>query len=158
MILIIDNHSKNVPLIENILKKLKAKYVVFDQKTSFNTLEKKKYKGIILSGGVPYLNEKIDFNDIKADIACLINYDIPILGICVGHEIIGDACGADIALLKKPAWFTDLTVKILKKEKIFKGLPDEIIAYEHHERYIKNLPAVLEITATSKKTKAESIF
>ncbi|MCK5474310.1 MAG: gamma-glutamyl-gamma-aminobutyrate hydrolase family protein [Candidatus Aenigmarchaeota archaeon] len=158
MILIIDNHSKNVPLIENILKKFNVKYKVFDQKTDFRNIEKNTYKGIIFSGGVPYLDEKIYFDAIKADISCMINYDIPILGICVGHEIIGEACGAELLKLKKPSWMPNLKVKILKKSKIFKGLPDEIIAYEHHERYLKNVPAELEIAATSRKDKVEAIF
>ncbi len=158
MILIIDNHSKNVPLIENILKKFGARYIVKDQKSSFRELEKNTYKGIIFSGGVPYLDELIDFNEIKADIACLINYDVPILGICVGHEIIGDACGADIAKHATPEWFTEMKVKILSKKKIFAGIPDEITVYEHHERYLKNIPKILEITASSRKTKVEAVF
>ncbi|MCK5333635.1 MAG: hypothetical protein KAJ24_03915 [Candidatus Aenigmarchaeota archaeon] len=48
------------------------------------------------------------------DIACLVNYDIPIPGICVGHGIIGEACGAELAKLKNHAW-------ILYKKRKYSG-------------------------------------
>lgn len=51
-----------------------------------------------------------------------------------------------------------MKVKILSKKKIFKGIPDEITVYEHHERYLKNIPDMLEIVASSRKTKVEAIF
>lgn len=158
MILIINNHSKNVPLIEDILKKNNVSYDIKDQKTMLKSIDESRYNGIILSGGIPVLDKEIHFNTIRADIACLINCDVPILGICVGHEIIGAACGAELIKLKNHSWIPDLKIKILKKTRIFKGLPDEIIAYEHHSRYLKNVPSDLIVAASSRKDTIEAIF
>ncbi len=158
MILIIDNHSRNVPLIEKILKKQNIKYTIKDQKTMLRTIEKSRYRGIIMSGGVPCLDEKISFNTIRADIACLVNSSVPILGICVGHEIIGAACGAELVKLKKPSLNPKLKVNILTKTRIFKDLPDTITVYEHHSRYLKDLPDELLIAASSRKDRIEAIF
>ncbi|MFH1127127.1 MAG: gamma-glutamyl-gamma-aminobutyrate hydrolase family protein [archaeon] len=158
MILIINNHSKNIPLIENILKKNKVAYDIKDQKTMLKSIDESRYNGIILSGGIPVLDKEIHFNTIRADIACLINCDVPILGICVGHEIIGAACGAELIKLKTHSWIPDLKIKILEKTGIFKGLPDEIIAYEHHSRYLKNVPSDLIVAASSRKDRIEAIF
>jgi len=113
---------------------------------------------VILSGGGPLLDKKIYFKKIRADISCLINYTVPILGICEGHEIIGHACGGELVKLKKKARYTNLKLKILNKTKIFKGLPDTIEVYEHHSRYVKNVPDDLIITASSKKDKIEAFF
>jgi len=158
MILIVDNHSKNVPLIESILKKQGVDCAIKDQKALLKTLDKQKYKGVILSGGLPLLDEKINFNSIRADIACLMNYDVPIMGICVGHEIIGAACGAELVKLKDHSWIPNLKVKILSKEKIFTGLPDAIHVYEHHSRYLKNVPDELAVAASSRKDRIEAVF
>ncbi len=158
MILIVDNHSKNVPLIESILKKQGVAHVTKNQKALLKTLDKQKYKGVILSGGLPLLDEKISFNSIRADIACLVNYDVPILGICVGHEIIGAACGAELVKLKEHSWIPNLKVRILSKEKIFAGLPDAIRVYEHHSRYLKNVPRELVVAASSRKDRIEAVF
>lgn len=158
MILIVDNHSKNIPLIETILKKQDVNYKIKDQKTLLKTIEKENYKGVILSGGLPLLDQEMNFADIRADIACLINYDVPIMGICVGHEIIGAACGAELIKLKEHSWIANQKIRINTKTQIFKDLPDEIIAYEHHSRYLKNVPNDLIVAASSRKDRIEAIF
>ena len=98
MILIINNHSGNINKIEKILKKYKQKYIIKEQSSLFK--EMKNVKGIILTGGNLILDEKMIITKIRADASAILNYDVPILGICLGHEIIGELYGGEIAELK----------------------------------------------------------
>jgi len=156
MILIINNHSGNINKIEKILKKYKQKYIIKEQSSLFK--EMKNVKGIILTGGNLILDEKMIITKIRADASAILNYDVPILGICLGHEIIGELYGGEIAELKKPIVKEGHKVKILKKEHIFKNLPDEIGVYEYHSRYLKLAPNSFELSATSEKNKIEALF
>ncbi len=158
MILIVNNHSKKVKFIEHILRENGVRYIVKDQRSLFKTVEKHRYKGVILSGGKPDLDEKIYLRSIKANIACLVNYDVPILGICEGHQIICDAAGGEIVKMKKASEYPNLKVRLKKRSKIFRGLPATIEVVEHHGRYAKAVPKELEIVASSKKNKIEAVF
>lgn len=158
MIVIIDNHSKNIRYIKDILKKLHTPYIVKDQRSFFKDFEKYDINGVILSGGGPLLDLDIDFSRLRADLACLINLDVPVLGICLGYELIGEACGGNVLKLKKPSLNKKHKVKILNKNRIFKNLPDVIYVYEHHFRYLRDVPKVLEISARSKRDKIEAFF
>jgi GMP synthase (glutamine-hydrolysing) len=158
MILIVNNHSRNVPLIKDILKKYRFKFAEKDQKSLFRNLDSSKIKGVILSGGRPQLDQRLYFNKIRADVSCLINYDVPILGICEGHEIIAEACGGEVVKLRNPSRYASLRVKILKNSKIFKGLPEHIEVYEEHSRYARSLPKELVVSASSRKDTIEGLF
>ncbi len=155
MILIVDNHSENLGEITRILRKINVKYYSIDQSSPFTRVNVKKTKGVILSGGGPNLDKFINLRSIRANIACLVNMDVPILGICEGHEIIGDACGGIISKLKKPSKYKSLHINIIKKRGIFKGLPDSIHVYESHGRFVEDIPPELEVTAKSHKDRIE---
>lgn len=158
MILIVDNYSQNLKEITKILRKTNQKYYIIKQNDSFDRVKLNKTKGVILTGGDPSLDRLIHLNQIRANIACLINLDVPILGICEGHEIIGNACGGDVTKLRKPSHFNYLRVKVIKRSKIFKGLPENIFVYESHSRYVSRVPKIFEVTANSRKDKIEGMF
>ena len=156
MILIIDNHSGNINKIEKILKKFNQKYKIQNQSSLFKEI--KNIKGIILTGGGLILDKKIMLNKIRADTSSIINYNVPVLGICLGHEIIGELCGAEISKLKKPIKDKEIKIKILKREAIFKNLPEEISVWENHSRHLSAIPNSFVLAATSQKSKAEALF
>ena len=118
--------------MERILKENNVDFIVKDQsdEIDFN----KNISGVILSGGDPYLDTKILLEQIRGDIASIINLDVPVLGICEGHEIIAEICGGNITKMAKPAKYNNLEVKIIDKSGIFKHLPENIKVYEHHSR------------------------
>jgi len=158
MILLVDNHSKIIKAIEEILKKFKIKYIKKKQNALFKTIEKHKYKGVILSGGVPDLDEKTFVKCIRANTACMINYNVPILGICEGHQIISLSCGGEVIKLKRPVEDHTNKVRILKRSKIFRGLPKVIEGHEHHGRHVVGVPHHLEVVASSRRTRIEAVF
>ena len=158
MILIVNNHSRDLPELKECLSELGADFFLRDQRSMLNNLEKKDVTGIILSGGSPFIDHKIYLSRIRADIASLLNYDVPVLGICEGHEIIAEVFGGEVVKMKKPSEYNDLEVTIKERRAIFSGLPRTVKVYEHHSRYVKGVERNFITAATSKKNEIEAIF
>ncbi len=73
---------------------------------------------------------------------------VPVLGVCLGHQSIGDAFGGDV--IRAPQLMHGKTSMIHHEGKgIFQGLPDPFIATRYHSLIVDRatLPNELEITA-----------
>ena len=73
----------------------------------------------------------------------------PILGICLGHQAIGEAFGARLENLEKVFHGVQTPVRLLDKMGLFCGLPDEIPVGRYHSWVIQktSLPDCLAVTA-----------
>lgn len=157
-ILVIDNHSKSIKDLEKVLQKFRAPYLVFDQKALFNSFHGvRDVSGIILSGGGPSLEKKIDLSSIRGNVASVLNFAVPVLGICEGHQILGEIFGGNV--LKKNKKIEDnIKINLKKRTAIFHGLPEEIIAHESHVRYVRDVPFVMDVAASSSEDEVEALF
>ncbi|MEI7865198.1 MAG: aminodeoxychorismate/anthranilate synthase component II [Chthoniobacterales bacterium] len=73
---------------------------------------------------------------------------IPILGVCLGHQCIGEVYGGDV--VRADRLMHGKTSPIIHRgEGVFKGLPSPFEATRYHSLIVKRdtLPDVLEITA-----------
>ena len=65
--------------------------------------------------------------------------EVPILGICFGHQLIGAAFGSEIVDMgKNVRAFKE--VKVISKDPIFDGLPPTISVAESHRQTISQRP------------------
>ena len=73
---------------------------------------------------------------------------IPLLGVCLGHQSIGAAFGAEIVRARVPMHGKLSPIHHADKG-VFRGLPDPLTATRYHSLAIRRetLPACLEITA-----------
>ena len=147
-IVLIDNYDSFTFNLYHYLSSLKVKVDVIrnDQITSYEIL-KKKYNKIVISPGPGNPNQS--GNCLKI-VKSLYN-KIPILGVCLGHQIIGQVFGSKIVQTKK--LMHGKTSKIIsKKLGILKNLPTSFEATRYHSLIIdkKTLSKELEITAESK--------
>ena len=76
--------------------------------------------------------------------------EIPILGVCLGHQAIGQVFGADI--VAAPTLMHGKTSEIHHQgTSVFAGLPDPFTATRYHSLVIdpSSVPESLEVTATT---------
>ena len=146
-IILIDNYDSFTFNLYHYLSSLKVNVDVIrnDQITS-NQILKRRYNKIVISPGPGNPNQS--GNCLK--IVKSLYKKIPILGVCLGHQIIGQVFGSKIIQAKR--LMHGKTSKIIsKKVGILKNLPKSFEATRYHSLIIdkKSLSKNLEITAES---------
>ena len=147
-ILLIDNYDSFTYNLYHYLSELKCKVEVHrNDQIEINDIIKKKYKKIIISPGPG--NPKQAGNCIKI-VKRFYKY-VPILGVCLGHQVIGEAFNSKIIRAKK--LMHGKTSKIDHKGLgIFKGLKKTITATRYHSLIVdrRKLSKDLLVTAKTK--------
>ena len=144
-ILLIDNYDSFTFNLYHYISSLKVKVdVVRNDKINSNEILKKKYNRIVISPGPGNPNQSGNcINILKT-----LYKELPFLGVCLGHQIIGQVFGSKIVQAKK--LMHGKTSKInSKKIGILKSLPKTFEATRYHSLIIdkKTLSNQLEITA-----------
>jgi anthranilate synthase/aminodeoxychorismate synthase-like glutamine amidotransferase len=147
-IILIDNYDSFTFNLYHYLSSLRVNVDVIrnDQITS-NEVLKRRYSKIVISPGPGNPNQS--GNCLK--IVKSLYKKIPILGVCLGHQIIGQVFGSKIIQAKK--LMHGKTSKIMsKKTGVLKNLPKTFEATRYHSLIIdkKSLSKDLEITAETK--------
>jgi len=145
MILVIDNYDSFVYNLVQYLGEMGEKLKVFrNDKLSLSDIAKMAPEKIVISPG-PGRPE-------DAGISCILIKEfagkIPILGVCLGHQCIGYAFGAEVVRAERI--MHGKTSLIYHNEKgIFEGIVNPFEATRYHSLIVKadNLPDCLEITA-----------
>ena len=147
-IILIDNYDSFTFNLYHYLASLKVNVdVIRNDKITSNDILKRKYNKIVISPGPGNPNQS--GNCLK--IVKTLYKRIPILGVCLGHQIIGQVFGSKIVQAKK--LMHGKTSKIIsKKVGILKNLPKSFEATRYHSLIIdkKSLSKHLDITAESK--------
>ena len=147
-IILIDNYDSFTFNLYHYLSSLKVNVdVIRNDQISSKEIVKRKYKKIVISPGPGNPNQS--GNCLK--IVKSLYKKIPILGVCLGHQIIGQVFGSKIIQTKK--LMHGKTSKIMsKKTGILKNLPQTFEATRYHSLIIdkKSLSKDLEITAETK--------
>ena len=144
-ILLIDNYDSFTYNLFHYLSSLKCKVEVFrNDKISINKIKKKKYNKIVISPGPG----NPDQAGSCIDIVKKFHKTIPILGVCLGHQVIGQVFNSKIIEAKKLMHGKTSLIKHYKKG-IFKGIRKNIVGTRYHSLIIdrKNLGKDLVITA-----------
>ena len=147
-IILIDNYDSFTFNLFHYLSSLKTKVdVIRNDKISHKEIIRRKYDKIVISPGPGNPNQS--GNCIK--IVNALYKKIPILGVCLGHQIIGQVFGSKIIQAKKLMHGKTSTI-ISKKTGILKNLPKNFKATRYHSLIIdkKTLSKDLEVTAETK--------
>lgn len=153
MILIIDNYDSFVYNLSRYVTELKLKAtIVRNDAISIEEITDLSPSHIILSPGPCTPNEA----GICLSLIQSFLDKIPILGVCLGHQAIAQACGAHIVRAANPMHGKATPVLHYGKD-IFEGLPHPLTAGRYHSLIVsdQDFPDCLEITA---QTAAQEIM
>ena len=144
-ILLIDNYDSFTFNLYHYISSLKVKVdVIRNDKINSKEIVRKNYSKIVISPGPGNPNQSGNcINILKT-----LHQELPFLGVCLGHQIIGQVFGSKIVQAKK--LMHGKTSKIRsKKTGILKNLPKTFEATRYHSLIIekKSLSKDLEITA-----------
>ena len=147
-IILIDNYDSFTFNLYHYVSSLGVKVdVIRNDEITHQQIIKNKYDNIIISPGPGNPNQS--GNCIK--IVKALYKKIPILGVCLGHQIIGQVFGSNIIQANKLMHWKTSTIKS-KKIGILKKLPSKFEATRYHSLIVdkKTLSNQLEITAETK--------
>ena len=156
MILLIDNYDSFTYNLVHYVEEYGKKVQVYrNDKISLRKILKLKPKKIIISPGPCTPNEAGICIELIKEF-----YDkIPILGVCLGHQSIGQAFGAEIVRASKIMHGKTSSVSNLGS-KLFSGLPKNFTATRYHSLVIKNgtLPNFFKIISSTFDNKKSVIM
>ncbi len=143
---IIDNYDSFTYNLSHLLKELGAEVtVVRNDKFKMEDLEA--FDKIILSPGPGIPSEA----GLLLDVIHAYAGKKPILGVCLGHQAIGEAFGARLENLSEVYHGVQTEGTQLGNDYIFRGLPERIAMGRYHSWVVArdSVPECLEVTATS---------
>ncbi len=144
-ILLIDNYDSFTFNLYHYISSLGVKVTVIrNDKITAKEIKKNKYNKIVISPGPGNPNQSGNcINILKS-----LHKEMPFLGVCLGHQIIGQVFGSKIIQAKKLMHGKISRIKS-KKIGILKNLPKTFEATRYHSLIIdkKTLSDNLEITA-----------
>ena len=145
MILLIDNYDSFVYNLARYFQRLgQQTLVVRNDAMTIDDIRELKPTAIVLSPGpcVP------DTAGISLEIVSALSGEFPILGICLGHQAIGQAFGGDVILGAEPVHGRTSCVEHNGRG-VFSHVPQGFAACRYHSLVLdrKTLPDVLEVTA-----------
>ena len=144
-ILLIDNYDSFTYNLAQYLGELNAQvHVERNDAIAVDAIAARKPDAIVISPGPCTPNEA----GISMDVIRTFAGRIPILGVCLGHQSIGQVFGGRI--VRAPRIMHGKTSKIFHDEKgLFAGVENPFVATRYHSLVIApdSMPDVLEITA-----------
>ena len=124
-LLVINNHSA---YIKKLLSKFKGVELIDFKKLTKDNY--KKYDKIILSGGSS-LSVKNHKKEYSKELKLIKRCKKPVLGICLGFELINFAFKEKLKQLKKKESGI-ISIELISRDKLFKSFPKEFNVYESH--------------------------
>ena len=145
MLLVIDNYdSFTYNLVQYLAELGQQVRVVRNDEVSVDDVARMSPEHIVISPGPCTPNEA----GISLDVIRKLSGKIPILGVCLGHQSIGQAFGGKVIRAKEVVH--GKTSRVFHDDKgMFAGLPNPFEATRYHSLVVErsSLPDCLEITA-----------
>ncbi len=131
-IIIINNYGQTCHLIQRAVKDLDQEAKLMKNTSSIDEIIAENPDGLILSGG-PSLSRAGHCSDY------VLNLNMPILGICLGHQVIAQSYGGAVRT-GASGGYASVEIEILEEDDILKGLGPRTNVWASHADEVLNIP------------------
>lgn len=145
---LVNNKTDDLQLLINFCKHKNHSYKLVEPAEIANEKDAE-YDLIILSGGLWYDDPTQQQAHYEEELKLITKSEVPILGICLGMQLITAAFDGELMELKREQHglkhinLTDTGKRLLK-------WPDDVNVYENHTVGVTKCPSQFEVLATSK--------
>jgi anthranilate synthase component II len=146
MVLLIDNFDSFSHILADYFRQAGLELEIFRNDIDIEVIKKGNWEGLILSPG-PEIPER------AGNLLQILEYyhdKIPVLGICLGHQAIGEFFGGKLVKSQKPVHGKVHTVFKVNEHGMLKGLPKTFQVTRYHSLEIKEKPESLEVLLETK--------
>jgi anthranilate synthase component 2 len=141
MVLLIDNFDSFSHILADYLLQTGISLKIVRNDQPLQSLVAGKWEALILSPGPESPEKAGNLMEILAYFA----EKIPILGICLGHQAIGQYWGATLAKGKRPVHGKVHAVKCFSNHVTLSGLPETFFVTRYHSLLLTEVPDCFEV-------------
>jgi para-aminobenzoate synthetase component 2 len=147
MIIVIDNYDSFTYNLVQYLGEMGYELRVFrNNRVTLQEIEAQKPSHIVISPGPGAPQDA----GISEKVIRAFHKTIPIFGVCLGHQAIGEVFGGKI--VRAPSLMHGKTSPIFHDSKtVFRGLPQGFPATRYHSLIVTDIPACLEVSAQTQE-------
>ena len=144
MIIVIDHHDSFVETLARYVREAGYETLVISQDADMKDISCHNPEAIILSPGPGRPDNTGVTNALLAD----CRDDLPILGVCLGHQTLAQFFGGTVTRAREPRHGKSSSIRH-NGHAMFDGLDETFKAGRYHALIVDELPEALQVTARS---------
>lgn len=153
MLLLLDNYDSFTYNLKDYFEQLGAECITIrNDEVSIEQLRLLDFKGIVISPGP----KKPQDAGILMDVIQEFHDKLPILGICLGHQALGEYFGARLVKANKPYHGKESIIKHTNHP-MYTDISPELSVCRYHSLILQNIPDCLDVTAKTPDNTVMSI-
>jgi len=151
LIVIISNRGQYNHRIYRTLKYLGADSKLVKNTLTPDEVRDLKPSGIVVGGG-PFIDESGNSKEIIER----FHREIPILGICLGHQLLATVFGGEVRTAEAGV-YADAEIVVDNEDRILKGLGPRFSAWVSHKDEVETAPENFKVLAHSETCRVEAM-
>lgn len=148
-IIILNNYGQYNHRISRTLTYLGIENKLISNSTGLDEIKELEPEGIIFGGG-PSIERIGNCKEV------IENFDVPMLGICLGHQLLADTFGGKTKSAEIES-YAQIEINILEEAGLFDNMGDSVKVWASHKDEVVELPDCFKIIADSDKCAIEAI-
>jgi para-aminobenzoate synthetase len=145
-VLLVDNYDSFTFNLQHLLAAELGELptVCHNDEIPFDALRRGEFRALVISPGPGRPERAADFGDCRR---AILEFDLPVLGVCLGHQGIATAFGGAVEPAPAPV-HGEATEIVHDGAPMFAGVPRRFEAVRYHSLVVvEPLPSCLEVTA-----------
>ena len=154
-ILVIENAPKRADGFDHFLEKSSSNYQIVRVYQQIPLPLASDFDGIIIGGGPMSVYEwdkpeNLFLRNLSEFLKGAINKDIPILGVCLGHQLIAQTLGGKVDAARNPEYGWHEVEFSIPNDPLFDGIEKVSCFFQYHNDEVTVLPEKAIVLAHSK--------